>query len=102
MELSNINSTGHFGNKKDNKKKSYYEHNDNDIKEYNYYKLKKEREKNNWRNSLLKMKPFSSEPTDTTYHLNIMQSGAWNDNLVNKITLDGNTKGKSVIKINFI
>lgn len=99
MELSNINSTGHFGNKKDNKKKSYYEHNDNDIKEYNYYKLKKEREKNNWRNSLLKMKPFSSEPTDTTYHLNIMQSGAWNDNLVNKITLDGNTKGKSVIKL---
>jgi len=45
------------------------------------------------------MKPFSSEPTDTTYHLNIMQSGAWNDNLVNKITLDGNTKGKSVIKL---
>ena len=33
------------------------------------------------------------------HHLNIIQSGAWNDNYVNKITLNDNTKCRSVINL---
>ena len=83
--------------KKQNKRSSFLEC--ADIKEYNYYKIKKEKEKFHWRNSLLKMKPLYLEPNDTTYHLNIMQASAWNDNYINKITFDGNKKSRSVINL---
>ena len=61
--------------------------------------MKKEKEKYHWRNSLLKIKPLYTEPNDSTYHLNIMQAGAWNDNYVNKIVLKDNLKNKSVINL---
>ncbi len=83
--------------KKQNKRSSFLEC--DDIKEYNYYKIKKEKEKFHWRNSLLKMKPLYLEPNDATYHLNIMQTSAWNDNYVNKIIFDGNKKSRSVINL---
>ena len=83
--------------KKENTRSSFLEC--DDIKEYNYYKIKKEKEKYHWRNSLLKMKPLYLEPNDGTYHLNIMQTSAWNDNYVNKITFDGNKKCRSVINL---
>ena len=82
---------------KENTRSSFLEC--DDIKEYNYYKIKKEKEKYHWRNSLLKMKPLYLEPNDVTYHLNIMQTSAWNDNYVNKITFDGNKKFRSVINL---
>ena len=56
--------------KKEFKRRSYFEC--NDINEYNYYKVKNEKEKFHWRNSLLKIKPLY-KINDTTYHLNIMQ-----------------------------
>ena len=100
-KLKDLNSINNI-NKKEKKKKeykrrSYFEC--NDINEYNYYKMKKEKEKFHWRNSLLKINPLFIELNDTTYHLNIMQSGAWNENYVNKITIDGNTKCKSVLDL---
>ena len=82
--------------KKEFKRRSYFEC--NDINEYNYYKMKNEKEKFHWRNSLLKIKPLY-KINDATYHLNIMQSGAWNDNYVNKVTIDDNTKCKSVLDL---
>ena len=48
---------------------------------------------------LLNIKPLFTEPYDLTYHLNIMNSGAWNNNYVNKITFDNNTKCRSVINL---
>jgi hypothetical protein len=93
--LDDINSiTPNFGKDEDNKNKykrrSFYEFNDANY--YKYYKKKKEKEKSNWRNSLLKLKSFSTQPCDKSYHLNIMQSGAWNDNYVNKIVLNENNE----------
>ena len=61
--------------------------------------MKKEKEKFHLRNSLLRLKPIFTEPNDNTYHLNIIQSGAWNANYVNKITLNDNTKCRSVINL---
>jgi hypothetical protein len=62
--------------------------------------MKEEKEKFHWRNSLLKIKPpVNAEINDRTYHLNIMQTSAWNDNFVNKITFDGNAKARSVINL---
>lgn len=98
--LNGINSTtANFGKGKElkNKRRSFFEF--NDINDYNYYKMKKEKEKYHWRNSLLRLKPIFTEPNDNTYHLNIMQSGAWNDNYVNKITLNDNIKSRSVINL---
>jgi len=83
--------------KKENKRISFLEC--ADIKEYNYYKIKKEKEKFHWRNSLLKMKLLYLEPNDVTYHLNIMQTSAWNDNYINKITFDENKKSRSIINL---
>ena len=83
--------------KKENKRRSFFEC--SDANEYNFYKMKKEKEKYHWRNSLLNIKPLFTEPYDLTYHLNIMNSGAWNNNYVNKITFDNNTKCRSVINL---
>ena len=97
---NNINSNSNIGNidkKNQNKKRNVFEANDNN--ENNYYKMKNEKEKFHWRNSLLNIKPLYSEPNDFTYHLNIMQCGAWNDNYVNKVTLNDDTKCKSVINL---
>lgn len=97
-ELNNMNTTAHFGKKKENKRRSFYEC--DDINEYNYYKMKQEKEKFHWRNSLLKIKPpVNAEINDYTYHLNVMQTSAWNDNFVNKVTFDGNAKARSVINL---
>jgi len=97
-DLNSMNTTAHFGEKKkENKRRSFYEC--DDINEYNYYKKKQEKEKFHWRNSLLKLKPLNPEVSDYTYHLNIMQMGAWNDNFVNKVTFDGNAKARSVINL---
>ena len=100
--LNNLNNkNASMGNlkkkKKSYKRRSFFEY--SDANEYNYFKMKKEKEKYHWRNSLLKIKPLYSEPNDFTYHLNIMQTGAWNDNYVNKITLNENSKCKSVINL---
>jgi hypothetical protein len=93
--------TPNLGKNKDNnniyKRRSFYEF--NDVNEYNYHKKKKEKEKFHWRNSLLKLKPNFTDPYDNTYHLNIMQTGAWNDNYLNKITLNENSKCRSVINL---
>ena len=97
-DLNNMNTTAHFGKKKENKRRSFYEC--DDINEYNYYKMKEEKEKFHWRNSLLKIKPpANAEINDYTYHLNVMQTSAWNDNFVNKVTFDGNAKARSVINL---
>ena len=92
---NNIN--GKVKKKKENKRRSFFAY--NDAEEYNYYKMRKQKEKFHWRNSLLKIKPIFTQIIDSTYHLNIMQSGAWNDNYVNKITFNDNTKCKSVIDL---
>ena len=92
---NNIN--GKVRKKKENKRRSFFAY--NDAEEYNYYKMRKQKEKFHWRNSLLKIKPIFTQIIDSTYHLNIMQSGAWNDNYVNKITFNDNTKCKSVIDL---
>jgi hypothetical protein len=97
-DLNGMNTTAHFGKKKENKRRSFYEC--DDINEYNYYKMKEEKEKFHWRNSLLKIKPpVNAEINDYTYHLNVMQTSAWNDNFVNKVTFDGNAKARSVINL---
>ena len=90
-------STRNLWEKKDHKRQSFFMFNDDE--EYNYYKMKKEKEKFHWRNSLLNIKPIYSEPNDFTYHLNIMQAGAWNVNYLNRITLNENSKCKSVINL---
>ena len=94
----NMNSSvGNLRKKEEYKRKSFLMFNDEE--EYNFYKMKKEKEKFHWRNSLLNIKPIFSEPNDSTYHLNIMQVGAWNDNYLNRITLNENSKCKSVINL---
>ena len=98
---NNINiksSRGNIAKNNNNKKRNIFESHD-DINEYNYYKMKNEKEKYHWRNSLLNIKPLYSKPNDFTYHLNIMQCGAWNDNYVNKVTINDDTKCKSVINL---
>ena len=48
----------------------------------------------NWTKSLLKMEQSENNkiPNDKTYHLNVMSSGAWNENVINKVTLNANTR----------
>ena len=48
----------------------------------------------NWTKSLLKMEQNENNkiPNDKTYHLNVMSSGAWNENVINKVTLNANTR----------
>ena len=94
--ISNINTNGK-NKKKEYKKRSYL--GSIDINEYNNDKINKEKEKYHWRNSLLKIKPLYTKLNDTTYHLNIMQSGAWNDNYINKISINDDTKCKSIIDL---
>ena len=100
--LNNVNnnidlSIENIDKKNQNKKRKVFEA--NDFKENSFYKMKNEKEKFHWRNSLLNIKPLYSEPNDFTYHLNIMQCGAWNDNYVNKVTINDDTKCKSVINL---
>ena len=98
-KMNNKNaSTGNLPKKKKSYKRASFFECDN-INEYKYFHMKKEKEKYHWRNSLLKIKPLYTEPNDSTYHLNIMQAGAWNDNYVNKIVLKDNLKSKSVINL---
>ena len=49
----------------------------------------------NWTKSLLHMDENENNkpPNDFTYHLNVRTSGAWNQNVINKVTLNANTKG---------
>ena len=104
--INNINNINIINNmspmhinlrKKENTGKRFCDN--NEISENSYYKIKEQKERYHWRNSLLNIKPLFSEPCDMTYHLNVMQSAAWNDNYVNKITFDNNTKCRSVINL---
>ena len=90
-------SIGNIDKKNLNKERNAFE--SNVVNENNYYKMKNEKEKYHWRNSLLNIKPLYSKPNDFTYHLNLMQCGAWNDNYVNKITMNDDSKCKSVINL---
>ena len=62
-------------------------------------KYQKNEEKNNyqWKNSLLSLKPFPGKTSDNTYHINIRQKGAWDDNLINLINLDKNANTRAII-----
>ena len=95
--ISNFNINGKIKKKEEIKRSKYL--GSNNIKEYNYYKIKEEKEKYHWRNSLLKIKPLYTKLNDATYHLNIMQSGAWNDNYINKISINDDTKSKSIMDL---
>ena len=89
-----IPNIGNIDKKNMNKKRIVFESND-----ANYYKMKNKKNEFHWRNSLLNIKSLYSEPNDFTYHLNIMQCGAWNDNYVNKVTINDDRKCKSVINL---
>ena len=62
-------------------------------------KYKKNEEFNNymWKNSLLSIKSVQGKPNDYTYHLNVRQKGAWDNNYLNKIVLDKNANTRAII-----
>jgi hypothetical protein len=77
---------------------------------YNYYNLiseeepyiknKKNEEIDNylWKNTLLSLDPSPGKSTDQTYHLNIRQKGAWDNNITNQIILNKNVNTRSVLE----
>ena len=50
-----------------------------------------------WKNSLLSIKSVQGKPNDYTYHLNVRQKGAWDNNYLNKIVLDKNANTRAII-----
>ena len=60
---------------------------------------KKNKEINNylWKNSLLSLKSSPGESSDKTYHLNIRQKGAWDNNVANRILLNRNSSVRSIV-----
>ena len=73
-----------------------YNHYNNISKEEPY---KKNVEINNylWKNSLLSLKSSPGESSDKTYHLNIRQKGAWDNNVANRILLNRNSSVRSIV-----
>ena len=67
--------------------------------EYKYFKNHMKDKKISKHKILLNLKQNLSETNDHTYHLNIMESGAWNDNIVNDIKFNNFPKDRSFIKM---
>ena len=61
------------------------------------YKKNEENDNYQWKNSLLSLKPFPGKTNDNTYHINVRQKGAWDDNLINLITFDKNANTRAII-----
>lgn len=54
--------------------------------------------KNDWTKTLLKLeKEGENKNNDYTYHLNVMDSGAWNENSVNQVRIHPNSKYKNLL-----
>ena len=61
------------------------------------YKKNEENDNYQWKNSLLSLKPLPGKTNDNTYHINVRQKGAWDDNLINLITFDKNANTRAII-----
>ena len=61
------------------------------------YKKNEEIDNYQWKNSLLNLKSLHGKTNDITYHINIRQRGAWDNNFMNNIILDKNENTKALI-----
>ena len=93
--INNINDNSNTSinlNKLKNKNKNYIQ-----VKEEEKYKKNEEINNYQWKNSLLSLNPLKGKINDYTYHINVRQKGAWDNNLMNLITLDKNANTRSII-----
>ena len=71
--------------------------NKNKQNEESKYKKKEEIDNYQWKNSLLNLKSLHGKSNDITYHINIRQRGAWDNNFMNQIMLGKNSNTRAII-----